>query len=62
MSRLAKVLWTFPAGGLLLLAIWAGGCETDGVTPVCSPDGGDCVTPPGDAYPGSGSSDDAGTE
>jgi hypothetical protein len=24
-------------------------CTSDGVTPNCSPDGSDCVTPPGDA-------------
>jgi hypothetical protein len=22
-------------------------CDSDGITPVCPPDGGDCVTPPG---------------
>jgi hypothetical protein len=62
MSRFATIFWIVPAGCLLLAPMWAGGCETDGVTPVCSPDGSDCVTPPGDAYPSSTPSSDAGTE
>ena len=46
------------AAMLLALATLGASCDIDGVTPNCSADGGDCVTPPGDAYP----IPDAGTD
>ncbi len=59
MNGLARCLWALPAVGLLLaLAAFGASCDVDGVTPNCSADGGDCVTPPGDAYP----NPDGGTE
>ena len=59
MIGLAKILWTLSAAGLLLGFAFAGAsCDIDGVTPNCSADGGDCITPPGDAYP----APDAGTD
>jgi hypothetical protein len=40
-----RLAWALPfaLGSLLALAR----CDSDGVTPVCPADGGDCVTPPG---------------
>jgi hypothetical protein len=59
MNTLAKTLWALPVAGLLFgLAAFGTSCDIDGVTPNCSADGSDCVTPPGDAYP----VPDAGTE
>src|SRR5262249_17513241 len=59
MNWLAKAFWALPAVGLLLAsAAFSASCDIHGVTPNCSADGGDCVTPAGDAYP----SPDAGTE
>ena len=52
MNDRSKPRWIAPT--LLLLAafaIWVAACESDGVTPNCPPDGGDCLTPPGDANP-----------
>jgi len=58
MNGLAKGFLALPAVGLLLaLLAFAASCDIEGVTPNCS-DGGECVTPPGDAYP----SPDGGTE
>jgi len=42
--KLAIVLAPLGAGILAL-----GACDADGVTPVCSSDGGECVTQPGDS-------------
>ncbi len=52
MNGFVKSLWALMAAGFVLsMAAWGAGCETDGVTPNCPADGGDCVTPPGDAFP-----------
>jgi hypothetical protein len=52
MMALARGFWAVSAVGLILgLAFVGASCDIDGVTPNCSSDGGDCVTPPGDAYP-----------
>jgi hypothetical protein len=59
MTTLAKTLWVLPVAGLLFgFAAFGASCDIDGVTPNCSPEGGDCVTEPGDAYP----APDSGTE
>jgi hypothetical protein len=58
MKLFARFLFCLSGAGLLWAMTTLGAaCESDGVTPNCSPDGGDCVTPPGDAYP----SGEAGT-
>jgi hypothetical protein len=52
MNFVARSLWALSAALLLLfLVAEAASCDIDGVTPNCSADGGDCITPPGDAYP-----------
>jgi hypothetical protein len=52
MNGLAKTLWALPAVVLFLAALALGSaCDIDGVTPNCSADGGECLTPAGDAYP-----------
>jgi hypothetical protein len=50
-SRTSFSAW-MPAG-LLVFALTAclSSCESEGVTPNCPPDGGNCLTAPGDAYP-----------
>jgi hypothetical protein len=59
MIGLAKSLWALSTAAIFLgLAFLGASCDIDGVTPNCSADGGDCVTPPGDAYP----APDAGTD
>ena len=59
MIGLARSLWALSTAGILLgLAFLGASCDIDGVTPNCSADGGDCITPPGDAYP----APDAGTD
>ena len=60
MSRFWPSLAVASAGCFLLaIALWSGGCDSDGVTPNCPPAGGDCLTPPGDANP---TTPDAGTD
>jgi hypothetical protein len=44
---------------LVAIVLGSGGCDIDGVTPNCPPDGGDCLTAPGDANP---VTTDAGTD
>jgi hypothetical protein len=59
MKGLAKSLWALVAVFGVFAAAFAGSaCDIDGVTPNCSADGGECVTPAGDAYP----APDAGTD
>jgi len=59
MNGLARCLLALPAVGLFLAVVALGSsCDIDGVTPNCSADGGECLTPPGDAYP----APDAGTD
>ena len=53
-----NVAWKIAAGSWLVAgclgavaSLTMSACEADGVTPNCPLDGGDCLTPPGDAYP-----------
>ena len=40
--------WSIAVGCLLAsFLLWASACESDGVTPSCLPDGGDCLEKPG---------------
>ena len=40
--------WSIAVGCLLAsFLLWASACESDGVTPSCSPDGSDCLEKPG---------------
>jgi len=60
MIRLVPGLCVVLAGCFLLaIALGSSGCDIDGVTPNCPADGGDCLTPPGDANP---VTPDAGTD
>ncbi len=60
MRLLTRTPWVLAVSWIIIAAaaLFAG-CESDGVTPNCSPDGGDCLTAPGDANPGN--TTDAGT-
>jgi hypothetical protein len=59
MKGLAKSIWALPAVFVFLaVASLGSACDIDGVTPNCSADGGECITPAGDAYP----APDSGTD
>lgn len=52
MSHPSRSPWLVSVLFLLIpVALWILSCDSDGVTPNCPPDGGDCITPPGDANP-----------